>query len=130
VSVFRTLGGSWIAVPVCTLITLSLMAPALTLCGCVCLPFKITFPYTCTLCPMFSTDPSVFGLASPCTCRRKTRITQSSALETRRLAFVRGYLNIWAAICYFKAVMRSHFLSREHSKHTKPFATSILEKCI
>jgi len=30
--------------------------------------FFFTSPYTCTLCPMFSLDPSLVGLASTCTC--------------------------------------------------------------
>ena len=32
-------------------------------------------PHTCTLCPMFSLDPSVVGLVPPCTCWRKETIT-------------------------------------------------------
>jgi len=34
----------------------------------------LTSPYTCILCPMFSLNPSVNGLASLCTCWRKDRL--------------------------------------------------------
>ena len=54
-------------------------ASSITLCGCV---FLFTSPYTCTLCPMFSLYPSVFGFASPCTCWWKDRITRLCALHT------------------------------------------------
>jgi len=49
---------------------------ALTLCERV---FLFTSPYTCTLCPMFSRDPSVVGLANPqaCTCQAAQERTES-----------------------------------------------------
>jgi len=39
-------------------------------------------PYTCTLCLMFSLDPSVVGLASNCKCWRRNRINRSCAPYT------------------------------------------------
>ena len=36
--------------------------------------FLSRFPHTCTLCPVFSLDPSVVGLVPPCTCWRKDTI--------------------------------------------------------
>jgi len=66
VSVFRTLGGDlglWFPV-YHTESTIVRRAPALTL-------YKRVFlslsPHTCTLCPMFSLDPSVVGLVPPYT---------------------------------------------------------------
>ena len=40
-----------------------------------------TSPYTCTLCPMFSLDPSAVGFASFNTCWSKDRITQSCTAQ-------------------------------------------------
>ena len=77
--------------------------PALTLCECV---FLSTFPYTCTLCPMFSLDPSVVGLANPWTCWRKDTITRlwqcalripvSHDLQRVCLSFLLVYPAFWA----------------------------------
>jgi len=39
-------------------------------------------PHTCTLCPVFSLDHSVVGLAPPCTCWRKDTITRFCASHT------------------------------------------------
>jgi len=39
-------------------------------------------PHTCTLCPMFSLDPSVVGLAPPYTCWRQDIITRLCASHT------------------------------------------------
>ena len=77
-SVFWTLGGglgSWFSVynPVSTFVR---QAPALTLDERV---FLSLSPHTCTSCTMFSLDPSVVGLAPPCTCSRKDRMTQLCA---------------------------------------------------
>ena len=81
VSVFRTLGGSWIVFPsLPSWFHYHSIAPALTLCERV---FFLTSPYTCMLCPIFSVNPSVVGIASPCTCWRKDRITWSCASHTR-----------------------------------------------
>ena len=81
VSVFRTLGeglGLWFPVyhPESTIVR---RAPALTLYRHV---FLSLSPHTCALCPMFSLDPSVVGLAPPCTCWRKDTITWLCALHT------------------------------------------------
>jgi len=54
-------------------------APALTLYERV---FLSLSPHTCTLCPMFSLDPCVVGLAPSCTCWRKDKITQLCASHT------------------------------------------------
>ena len=75
VSVFRTPGGScqrlglWFPVyhPKFTIVR---QAPALTLYERV---FFCTSPHMCTLCPMFSLDPSVVGLANPCTAGGRTQ---------------------------------------------------------
>ena len=45
--------------------TIVQQAPALTLYLGL---FLSLSPHTCTLCPMFSLDPSVVGLVPPCTC--------------------------------------------------------------
>jgi len=39
-------------------------------------------PHTCTLCPVFSLDPSVVGLVPPCTCWRKDTITRLCTSHT------------------------------------------------
>jgi len=52
---------------------------AVCLCECV---FLLTSPYACTLCLMLFLGPFVFGLAGPCTCWRKDRITRSCASHT------------------------------------------------
>jgi len=44
--------------------------------------FLFTSPLTCTSCPMFSFDLSVFGLGSLCTYGKKDRITRSWASHT------------------------------------------------
>jgi len=54
--------------------TIVRQAPTLTLYDRV---FLSPLPHTCTLCPMFSLDPFVVGLANPCICWRKDTITQS-----------------------------------------------------
>ena len=80
-------GGSWIVIP---------SFPALTL-------YKRVFlslsHHTCTLCPMFSLDPSVVNLITPCTCWRKDTITRLCALHTcvtwsaKSLSF---FLTMWS----------------------------------
>jgi len=77
VSVFRTLGGGlWLWFPG--------YHPESTFTGLT--PYKRMFfsisPHTCTLCPMFSLDPTVVGLAPPCTWWRKDAITQLCASHT------------------------------------------------
>jgi len=57
--------------------TIARRALALTLCEHVRLS---TPPYTCTLCLLFSLNPSVIGLANSCTCWRKDTITRSCVL--------------------------------------------------
>ena len=54
-------------------------SPVLTLCERV---LFCTCHHTYTLYPKVSLDPSVVGLASPCTCQRKDSITRSCASHT------------------------------------------------
>jgi len=106
-SVFRTLGGSWIVI-------LSLPAwvhsrstgPSFDALW-ACVPLYISLHVH--MCPMFSLDPSVVGLASPCTCWWKDKIKWSCALHTcfhDRLRVGLSFLLVHQA---FWALCRSRF---------------------
>jgi len=59
--------------------TIGRRAPALMLCE---RAFLFSSPYTCTLCLVFSLDPSVVGLTPPCACWWKDIFTWSCASHT------------------------------------------------
>jgi len=100
-SVFLTLGGFWNLVPISpSWFYYRSMALRLTLCACVFL-LTVTSQYSCTvtLCLMFFLDLSVFGLANPCTCWGKDRITRLCASHT---------LVVWCANSLFFFPSQAH----------------------
>ena len=63
------------------------------------------YVHTCTLCPMFSLDSSVVGLAPPCTCWRKdtmTRLCTSHTCVTSYLCHTIGEELVFFPFLYIK----------------------------
>ena len=108
-SVFRTLGGGlglwfWVYHPESTIVRRA-PGPALTLYERVFLSLSL---YTCTLCLMFSLDPSVVGLTPPCTCWRKDTITRLCASHT----CVTEARDQWRACRSFLLVILPRYIKR------------------
>jgi len=97
-------------------------APALTLCERV---FLSPSPHTCTLCPMFPLDPSVVGLASPCTCWRKDTITRLCAWHTCVTWSAKVFLSFLLVHQAFWAWCRSCFQQPIHGYQPRSLSAHI-----
>ena len=110
-------GASWIVVPslpswFCCRSTGS----ALTLCERVLL---FTPPYTGTFCPMLFLDPSLVGLASPCTCRGRTESPDRALVYLCHMISAKFVFLFFLYVNCFKLGVEIAFNSRSAANHNK-----------